>query len=617
MRAREFRTFIEPNDRAILEMAVLMQGLAIHSTVLREAELSPDQVKSLFGDLEQKMVKATTTAGKVLGTAGKGLVIGAKGLKTINDYKDRLIAAAQDTKPVKNFDAAADKAMGQIKTAIGKKFPQAVTSLEKYAEWAKKNPVKQALVLAALTALVSVIAAPAATGLTAAGYTFLGGSATGAAVSASAGAVAGFILRTLNSLLKGEKLSGALLKGASSGLMAYIAGMGIKELAHLFGDPVIHNFVVTTDAGKKEVWLSSFREMVDIKTTDPETGKDLVKHLYLDVMGSPADINRLQSTWDNIHDAMADGDIDKANSLLKGVADQNWNVHKDIGWDQSVLQNASEDDKSKMLSWSGHFVGKDLADVNEFNRAIEQSQDDFMRKVQAISKGLEAATQGGAAAAPAAREKPPAPQSGNAASVAADARNLSEVDIKGAVGKIGSWAAKQSKEVMHQFTAAKLEKAWKNGGSPTDSDAIHALMVKIGIPADVVNSAFGTQKIPVPAPRKPAPMVKAAKKAQPGIKTANSQLDAKVNEILHTQGPDAAVKYLEDLKAKLAKPATDVPQAQPDNKEPVAPVAQPTGTPEPITVNGEKIMPTDPRYKTLAASITKQVTTPPVRQAPR
>jgi hypothetical protein len=606
MRAKEFRTVMQPDDRAILEMAVLMQGLALHNVTLKEANLTTDQIQSLFGDLEQKMVKATTTAGKVLGTAGKGLIMGAKGLRTINDYKDRLIAAAQNTKPVQGFDAAADKAMAQIKAAIGKKFPQAVAGLEKYAEWAKKNPMKQALIIAALTALVSVIAAPAATGLTAAGYTFLGGSATGAAVSASAGAVAGFILRTLNSLLKGEKLSGALLKGASSGLMAYIAGMGIKELAHMFGDPIIKDFVITTDAGKKEVWLSSFREMVDIKIDDPETGKSLVKHMYLDVIGSPADIDRLKDTWDKIHDAMEAGDIDQADSLLKGVADQNWNVHKDIGWDQSVLQHASEDERSKLLSWSGSFVGKDLADVNDFNRAIEQSQGMFMEKVRAIAKGLEAVSQGGAAAGPVAKEKnTPAP------TPTAESRQLSEVDIKGAVGKIGSWAAKQSKEVMQQFTTAKLTKAWKDKGSPTDSDQIHALMVEMGIPADVVNSAFGTQKIPPPAPRKPASMVKAAKKDQPSISTANPQLDDKVNEIMRTQGRDAAVKYLKDLKVQIAKAKSNNQKSHADKTVKTAASAEPpTATPEPITVNGEKIMPTDPRYKTLAASVAKQVTAP-------
>ena len=106
MRAKEFRTVMQPDDRAILEMAVLMQGLALHNVTLKEANLTTDQIQSLFGDLEQKMVKATTTAGKVLGTAGKGLIMGAKGLRTINDYKDRLIAAAQNTKPVQGFDAA-------------------------------------------------------------------------------------------------------------------------------------------------------------------------------------------------------------------------------------------------------------------------------------------------------------------------------------------------------------------------------------------------------------------------------------------------------------------------------------------------------------------------------
>ena len=53
MRAKEFRTVMQPDDRAILEMAVLMQGLALHNVTLKEANLTSDQIQSLFGDLEQ------------------------------------------------------------------------------------------------------------------------------------------------------------------------------------------------------------------------------------------------------------------------------------------------------------------------------------------------------------------------------------------------------------------------------------------------------------------------------------------------------------------------------------------------------------------------------------
>jgi hypothetical protein len=572
-------------DPLILEMTVLLAGLAQHRVILKEAALTADQIGQLFGDVEKKMVAAKSMAGKVLGKAGEGLMLGVKGLKTINDAKQRLIQAAQQTKAVAGFDNLADAAIAKLKKAIGSKFPAVVEGLEKYAEWAKKNPIKQALIIAALTAAVSFLSAPALAGW---------GATLGASsfVSAStAGAAAGFILRTLNSLLKGEKLSTSLLSGAIGGIAGYIAGMGIKELTHMFGDPAVQNFIATTDAGKKEVWLSSFREKITMVYDDPETHKHVAKEMFLDVMGTPEELEKLKDTFDKIKDAMTDGDLDTASALLKSVGNQNFLDYEGENI-PGLLVNIKDEDKQRMVLWAGKFIGKDLQDVQSFNNAIENTQAAFRDKIVQLADGVQAAAQGAAAGATGTNNK----------TAAAESYQMTEADLKSTVGKVGAWAAQQSKQIMQKFTSEKMMKAWKSEGSPTNSDKVHELLVKLGVPQQIVKDTYADRKIPpLTADKKKAAgaagtapksktaakdKTKAAEKpaATQQINTGNAKLDSTVNKIYAEKGKDAALKYLQDLKAKNT--ATSIAPAGEkiaSAATPASPAYKQTITQQPVT----------------------------------
>jgi hypothetical protein len=68
--------------------------------------------------------------------------------------------------------------------------------------------------------------------------------------------------------------------------------------------------------------------------------------------------------------------------------------------------------------------------------------------------------------------------------------------IKGAAGKVGSAIAGKARTVGHDLTtrvtANKLSQAWKQAGSPTDSNAVATVMRKAGVDEKIVNSVLAT-----------------------------------------------------------------------------------------------------------------------------
>lgn len=177
----------------IKETSTLFQALALRESILAEGRLDEAGIWDA-----------------VKGTVG-GVM---RGVKSANDAVDRLGRLAQRTKPVEAFDTKIDEVVAVIKQKIGDKSPKVVAAVEKYATWAKENPIKQSLILAALTAIAALAGGP------------------------GAAAAAGFILRTANEYMKGEKASTAVGKGVKGAALGYgaaaVAGALVKPLADIF-----------------------------------------------------------------------------------------------------------------------------------------------------------------------------------------------------------------------------------------------------------------------------------------------------------------------------------------------------------------------------------------------
>ena len=184
------------NYTYVEETAALFQALALRHVMLQE------------GRLDEAGIWDT-----VKGTVGSIM----RGIKSADDAVNKLGRLAQNTKPVEAFDSKVDEVVATIKDRLGAKAPKAVAAAERYAEWAKKNPIKQGLIIGALTAVAALASGP------------------------GAAAAAGFILRTANEYMKGEKASTAIGKGVKTGAL----GAGLSWLAGVSLDALKSGLTVT------------------------------------------------------------------------------------------------------------------------------------------------------------------------------------------------------------------------------------------------------------------------------------------------------------------------------------------------------------------------------------
>jgi hypothetical protein len=132
---------------------------------------------------------------------------------------------SQPAAAVQNFDAKIDQLEKQASAKFG---PQVMQHIRNYRRWAKRNPLTQAAILAAVSVVVSLVAPEGAAGV---------------AITAIA---AGF-LQTVDELVLGKKASEAVSRGVETG--ALVGGIGtflnwaadtelVKSAAHWFGDVV-------------------------------------------------------------------------------------------------------------------------------------------------------------------------------------------------------------------------------------------------------------------------------------------------------------------------------------------------------------------------------------------
>ncbi len=167
-----------------------------------EAELTTQQIQQLFANIEQG-------ANAQLGGNRTMLGKGKDAASAVNRAWEDLKTKVQDSGPIKGVDALYDKAAEKLKQATGGDAG-VMQYVQKYRDFAKKHPVAQSLIYSALIA---------AAGISGAG---LGGAA------------ALGLFKMTDKLLQGEKFSSATYQGAKTGAMAY----GASKIGDMMkGDP--------------------------------------------------------------------------------------------------------------------------------------------------------------------------------------------------------------------------------------------------------------------------------------------------------------------------------------------------------------------------------------------
>ena len=170
-----------PGQRRIVE------GIVREFMPLYEATLTKDQIDQLFGTIEKDPSSRTMI--------GKGVDVAKKA----NEILGKVGRWMQDETPVKGFDEKFE----QLKKKISDQHPELAKRLTAMGTWAKENPGKTAAIIGVLTSIAAI------------------------ASGGTGGAIAGQVLRGATELLKGEKLSTAIGRGAKTAAIGY----GLGKLA--------------------------------------------------------------------------------------------------------------------------------------------------------------------------------------------------------------------------------------------------------------------------------------------------------------------------------------------------------------------------------------------------
>jgi hypothetical protein len=546
----------------------VVEGIVNQLRPLFEAPLTQTQIDQIFSQAEQNLTGAGVNRSGVGQAVDVTKAVGSKvgsAVGSVNNTINKLGSYLQTTAPVQYFDQKFEDLKQKISAKLGADS-KTMAVIDQLGQYAKANPGKTAFVIGALTAVASFAGGPAG------------------------GAVAGQVLRGAVELLKGEKLSTAVGRGAKSAAIGGALGAGITALGDYFG-----NIKVVASQIPGYVGLTK----LDFIRQDVQVGGNNPGYFFGDLRGIeiPSQLApKVKLLLDQVSNYIDRNDWAGAGKF--------WNEVTDIVDNPEVRQYVKEITGNNQTLY-------DQAVANAAN---------FKEVAAKISSTLRAAVQGGlagASAAPAPAAK--TPTAGTATNQVREHHiRLTNKEVHEIFAVAGSllnegpmdWLKTKGKNLTTKVTADKLKSMWTKDGKPMDSEKIAAILRQAGVKDDVVASAFNAVEAPVPSwVRTPAAAQPAAEPAaepaatqdQGGTVFGNMAQTLKTMQPADTTSTGGSVTQTSTGLKHTAKTAGKT--AQPDT----ATAQSPAPDAAQIIANLEKTVPKDV-LMSVAAELLKKYT---------
>ena len=413
----------------------IVEGIYNDLSPLIEASLAPQQIQQLFGEIEK-----AATAG---GDNRTGLGLGVDVAKEANNAINNLGKWMQNTTPVKMFDQKFEQLKGKVAT----KFPSLAKSLVSMGNWAKENPGKTAAIIGILTTMASLAGGPVG------------------------GAIAGQILKGSAELLKGEKLSTAIGKGAKAAAFGWLTGKAVDFIGNALTAPTI----AQANAMGKDIVTANYKATID--EIGGEFGSRFGNFATGELYGKAADVADIRDVWKDAVGAWKAGAYDQAEQGFRAVQ----GMTEKLADPQYLDAIAATVDKAQMMKQG----------------AEEMSR--FFSKMADVAQGAGTAATGNT------KDKKE--------SVYLQSRPLSEGQvyvlfnrveqltegpmdwIKDKAGKAADWIGKKATNLTTVVTADKLNSAWEDAGSPTDSAELSKFLASQGVSDQIIKQTFQSMNI--------------------------------------------------------------------------------------------------------------------------
>ena len=485
-----------------------------------EAQLTPDQISQLFTDVEQ----GATAAGGNRTAVGKGKDAAGAVNKAWTELKSKI----QDSAPIKNVDAMYDQAAEKLKQATG--GDEGIDKyVQKYRAFAKKHPMAQSFIYAALI------------------------GAAGISGAGAGGAAALGLFKLTDKLLQGEKFSSAAYSGAKTGVAAYGASKLADYVKGKIGGDASAPDTTAGDTATADTGTRAQTGTSSDTTAGTQNAPTVPTVSFAG--GGGVDYNLVDLKRAAVAAAKESGK--EAQSVTDAIVDAMTKQAERAGTAPS-FQVA---DEIRLYVDSGITLGKGpFAVLKNLKVAAGESIDFKPIQIETIIEWCDATP------AVVLTEGP------------LDA-------IKKAGSAIANKAKTVGKNITTKVTADKLNKAWAKAGKPTDSDAIANILRQQGVSDQVLAPVYKQlgAKLPAAAPKaapaapgaKPAAAPAAPKAAAPGAKPAAAPaMDFKtIQQSVAKLSPADAKELVTHIDSLNKTTPAAAPKAVPGAKAAAAPKA--------------------------------------------
>jgi hypothetical protein len=416
----------ESCDGLTTEQRVIVEGIHNELSPLLEVALSADQIKNIFQSVEKNATAA--------GSNRTGLGQGVDTVRQVDTALNKLGKWLQDTAPVKSFDTK----FAQLKSKVGKKFPELDKKLTGMGTWAKANPGKTAAIIGVLTTLAALAGGPVG------------------------GAIAGQILKGSTELLKGEKLSTAVGKGLKAAAYGFIAGKSIEAIGDMMKGGLDFVADKVFPGLTQSSWIHNNEVIWNVKL-------------------ATQDADKLQTLTDAASKAMMADDPNFVNLLNKASKFVSDTVNQPGYYDNIVADAATAE---KFLN-AGNAAAKAMSGIGAAAQGAVtartgEKKESYYVQARSLSEGqvymlfnrIEQLNEGPV------WDK-----------------------VKSGAGKLAAAAGQKISTVgtnlTTKITADKLNSAWSKAGSPTDSAALAKFLKSQGVDDAVISQTFKAMKLKV------------------------------------------------------------------------------------------------------------------------
>ena len=489
---------------------------------LYEAELTAQQIDAIFKNAETVAMSGgnnRTALGKGGDAVGKGAKATADTAKLIKQKYDEIKKAALNSGPVGEFDQKFEDLKKQVREKMGGDDAKAVQMIDKMGQWAKDNPGKASIVIAVLTAL--------------AGMTV---------VSTAYIPVVVGVLNMSMKLLKGERLSKAIVAGLEAGVITWAAGKALEAMGGMISKVADMQVEPLNYQGQEYYRMNVGNGMPDV-FADYElvTADKEVASLFKETWGKAAQLwergsyEAAQNAFSQIEQIARDA---TAETLANSSSEQLRMFYGGGGSDvaeaiKSSMQSlqalaaagvngaVSFNDKGTPVDENGNEVAVEPGDLVKSKAGnIKAAGTD--RKATAIDPGDKAGRDDIRKAA--AEESIDMSlefdrylQEAGFADMIKGAGAKVAQGAKAAGGAISKGAKAAGKELGNKVTYNKMMSAWKKAGEPTDTGSIINILQGLGMDPEQIQSVGDEQGVELKAknvgdPESPA--------AEPAVKTA-------------------------------------------------------------------------------------------------